>query len=182
MMYRLHKPAVVLAALLQVLPLARTLMTNPATASTFAIILRWGIGAGAVIGSVDAVSGATSTFTTPSTFSGAVGTTFSNNVSVSIGGGNTAASNDYFITSSGSVSSTTLGNGQSTTTAMPPGLTFKASWVNNASTIGGMIYGTPTTAGSFPVTVTCVSPGNAQLSQAITITISGSVAPTAPAI
>ena len=182
MMYRLHKPAVVLAALLQVLPLARTLMTNPATASTFAIILRWGIGAGAVIGSVDAVSGATSTFTTPSTFSGAVGTIFSNNVSVSIGGGNTAASSDYFITSSGTVTSTTLGNGQSTTNAMPPGLNFKSSWVNNASTIGGVIYGTPTTAGSFPVTVTCVSPGNAQLSQAITITISGVTTPTAPSI
>jgi hypothetical protein len=58
MLFHLHRPAVVLAALLQVLPLARTLITNPATGSTFAIILRWGIGAGAVVGSVDAVSGA----------------------------------------------------------------------------------------------------------------------------
>jgi hypothetical protein len=182
MLLQLRKPAVVLAALLQVLPLARTLVTNPATASTFAIILRWGIGAGAVVGSVDAVSGATSVFTTPSTFSGAVGAVFSNNVTVSIGGGNQAASSDYFIVSSGAASSPALGNKQSTSIAMPPGLTFTASWVNNANTIGGIIYGTPTTAGSYPATVTCVSPGNAQLSQNITITISGSSAPTAPAI
>ena len=182
MFYRLHKPAVVLAALLQVLPLVRTFVANPATASTFAIILRWGIGAGAVVGSVDAVSGATSVFTTPSTFSGAIGTAFSNNIIVSIGGGNQAASSDYFIVSSGAASSPALGNKQSTTIAMPPGLTFTASWVNNANTIGGYIAGTPTTAGSYPATVTCVSPGNAQLSQAIIITISGTVTPTAPAI
>ena len=182
MLFHLHRPAVVLAALLQVLPLARTLITNPATASTFAIILRWGIGAGAVVGSVDAVSGATSVFTTPSTFSGAVGTAFSNNVTVSIGGGNTAASSDYFVLTVGTVSSTLLANGQSTTVTLPPGLTFTASWVNRASTIGGVITGTPTTPGTYKTSVTCVSPGNAQLSQAITITISGSVAPTAPAI
>ena len=182
MLYRLHKPAVVLAALLQVLPLARTLMTNPATASTFAIILRWGIGAGAVIGSVDAVSGATSVFTTPSTFSGAVGTAFSNNVSVSIGGGNSAATSDYFYLTAGTVKSALLSNGQTTTIDLPPGLTFKASWVNGASTIGGYISGTPTTSGSYAFSVTCVSPGNAQLSQAITITISGGTTPTAPTI
>ena len=182
MFFHLHRPAVVLAALLQVLPLARTLITNPATGSTFAIILRWGIGAGAVIGSVDAVSGATSVFTTPSTFSGAVGTAFNNNVTVSIGGGNTAAANDYFVLTAGTVSSALLANGQSTTVTMPPGLTFTASWVNRATTIGGVITGTPTTPGTYKTSVTCVSPGNAQLSQAITITISGSVAPTAPAI
>ena len=182
MFFHLHRPAVVLAALLQVLPLARTLITNPATGSTFAMILRWGIGAGAVVGSVDAVSGATSVFTTPSTFSGAVGTAFNNNVTVSIGGGNTAAANDYFVLTAGTVSSALLANGQSTTVTMPPGLTFTASWVNRATTIGGVITGTPTTPGTYKTSVTCVSPGNAQLSQAITITISGSVAPTAPAI
>ena len=96
MLYRLHKPAVVLAALLQVLPLVRNIITSPAAGSTFAIILRWGIGAGAVVGSVDAVSGATSLFTSPTAFSGAVGTYFTNNVSATIGGGNTASSSDYF--------------------------------------------------------------------------------------
>lgn len=182
MTYRLQKPALLLAALLQILPLARTFLANPATAANFAFILRWGIGAGAVLGSVDAVSGATSVFTSPSTFTGSVGNYFSNNVTVSIGGGNTAASQDYFIITSGGVSSPTLANNQSTTIGLPPGLTFKASWVNNATTIGGVIYGTPTTPGAYPSTVTVVSPGNASLSQNITITISGSVTPTAPAI
>ena len=182
MPYRLQKPALLLAALLQLLPLARTLCTNPATASAFAFILRWGIGAGAVLGTVDAVSGATSLFTSPGTFSGTVGTSFSNNVVVSIGGGNKAASNDYFLLSAGSVSSALLLNGQTTTATLPPGLTFTASWVNGASTIGGTITGTPTTAGSYPTTVTIVSPGNASLSQSLTLTIGGSTAATAPAI
>jgi len=182
MLYRLQKPALFLAALLQLVPLARTLCLNPATASTMAFILRWGIGAGAVVGSVDAVSAATSTFSTPGTFSVAAGTSFSNNVTVAIGGGNQAATSDYFIVTAGTTSSAALSNGQGTTVGMPPGLTFVASWVNRATTIGGYISGTPTTAGSYPFSVTCVSPGNAQLSQAITITVTGSVAPTAPAI
>ena len=172
----------ILAALLQLLPLVRNIVTNPAVANSFAFILRWGIGAGAVLGSVDAVSGATSVFTTPSTFSGTVGTAFNNNVTVSIGGGNQAASSDYFVVSSGSTSSSTLSSGSSTTVTLPPGLSFTASWVNGASTIGGYISGTPTTAGTYSTTVTCVSPGNAQLSQAITITITGTTTPTAPAI
>ncbi len=182
MLFRYNRPAVVLAALLQVLPLVRSFVANPAASSTFAIILRWGIGAGVAVGSVDAVSGATSVFTTPSTFSGTVGNVFSNNVLVSIGGGNTAASSDYFIVTAGTTSSSALANGQATTVGMPPGLTFKPSWVNNSSTIGGVIFGTPTTAGTYPASITCVSPGNAQLAQSITITISGSSLPTAPAI
>lgn len=182
MLFPLRNPAVVLAALLQVLPLARTLVTNPATASTFAIVLRWTLGTTAALGAFDSVSGATSVFTTPSTINGSVGNYLSNNVTVSIGGGNTAASQDYFIVTAGTASSPALANNQSTTVGLPPGLTFKSSWVNNSSTIGGVIYGTPTTAGTYPFSVTCVSPGNAQLSQAITVNISGSVGPTAPAI
>ena len=182
MLFHLHRPAVVLAALLQVLPLARTLITNPATGSTFAIILRWGIGAGAVVGSVDAVSGATSLFTSPTTFSGAVGTYFTNNVSATIGGGNTASSSDYFLVNAGIQVSPKLANGQVTTVAMPPGLSFKPFWVNGTPTMNGAIYGTPTAPGSYPVSITCGSPGNGAISTTVTITISGSVAPTAPAI
>ena len=179
---RLQRPALLLAALLQLLPLLRNIVTNPAVANSFAFILRWGIGAGAVLGSVDAVSGATSVFTTPSSISGTVGTVLSNNVTVSIGGGNQAASSDYFIVSSGSTSSSTLSSGKSTTVGMPAGLSFTASWVNGASTIGGYISGTPTTAGTYTPTITCVSPGNASLAQTITITITGTSTPTAPAI
>ena len=174
-----------LAAALQLLPLLRNLAANPATGTNLAaFILRWGLGITAAVESVDAVSGATSVFTTPSTFSGAVGTAFSQNVTVSISGGNTAVSSDYIFLSAGTTTSTLLMNGQSTTATLPPGLTFTASWVDGGSTIGGIITGTPTTAGSYPTSVTIVSPGNASLSQNITITISGSgtTTPTAPAI
>ena len=171
-----------LAAALQLLPLLRNIVTSPAAGSSFAIILRWGIGAGAALGTVDAVSGATSVFTSPSAFSGSVGTYFSNNVVCSIGGGNQAARSDYLYLQSGTVTSALLTNTASTTLTLPPGLTFKSSWVNGATTIGGIIYGTPTTAGVYPTTVWVVSPGNAQLSQNITVTISGSTTPTAPTI
>ncbi len=50
---------VLLAVSLQVLPLLRHLVLQPANAGVWAFILRAGIGAGAVVGSVDAVSGAT---------------------------------------------------------------------------------------------------------------------------
>jgi hypothetical protein len=174
--------AILLAGALQIMPLLRNIITAPAASSTFAIIMRWTIGSAATIGAVDAVSGATSAFTSPAAFSGTVGAPFSNNVVVSIGGGNKAASNDYFVLSSGTTTSPLLLNGQSTAVTLPPGLVFKSSWVNGATTIGGIIYGTPTTAGSYPTTITVVSPGNASLSQNVTITISGSTSPTAPAI
>jgi len=182
MSYRLKNCSLLLAALLQILPLVRTVFTHPAVTSTWAIVFRWAIGGTAAIGAFDSVSGATSVFTTPSAFSGAVGTPFSANVTVSIGGGNTANSSDYLYVSSGGVNSPLLLNNQSTTLTMPPGLTFTASWLNGASTIGGIISGTPTTAGTYPTTVTVVSPGNASLSQAITITITGQSTPTAPSI
>jgi len=172
----------VLAAALQVMPLLRNIVISPAATSSFAIILRWTIGSSATLGVVDAVSGATSVYTSPSTFSGTVGTAFSNNVVCAIGGGNNASRNDYFIVSYGGVTSPTLTNTATTTLTLPPGLTFKASWVNGATTIGGILYGTPTTAGTYPTTITVVSPGNAVLAQNITITITGAGAPTAPTI
>ncbi len=54
--------------------------------------------------------------------------------------------------------------------------------MNGATTIGGVLYGTPTTAGSYPTTITVVSPGNASLPQKVTITISGSTGPIVPTI
>jgi Immunoglobulin I-set domain/Immunoglobulin domain len=180
--FRIQKYSLLLAALLQVLPVVKNFFANPAAANTFAFILKWGIGTAATMVAVDAVSGATSSFTSPSSFSGATGNFFSNNVVVSIGGGNTASRSDYFLVNNSTDTSPTLTNHQSTTVAMPPGLAFQSSWVNGASTIGGFISGTPTTAGTYPITVTCVSPGNASLSQNITITITGQSGPTAPSI
>jgi len=182
MSYRFRNHSLLLAALLQVLPIVRMVCTQPSFVSTCAIIFRWTIGGTAALGAFDSVSGATSVFTTPSTFNGSVGTYFSNNIIVSIGGGNTASSSDYFLVNAGNVISPTLNNGKSTTVAMPPGLTFLSSWVNGSKNLSAVVYGTPTQPGTFPITVTGGSPGNAALSQAITITITGTVTPTAPGI
>ena len=182
-MRRLHNPAIFLAALLQVLPICRNIITNPAVTSNFAIILRWAVGATAAASAVDAVSGATSYFSSTNHFNGTVGTYFTNNVVCTIGGGNTASSSDYMILTSGSVTTPPLSNGQTTTTDLPPGLTFQCFSINNSKTIWGAIYGTPTVATTnFPLTVMVVSPGNASLSTNITITILASSGPTAPGI
>ena len=51
-----------LAAALQLLPLMRNIVTSPVAGSSFAFILRWGIGSAAALESVNAVSGATNGF------------------------------------------------------------------------------------------------------------------------
>src|SRR5690348_14797866 len=57
---RIHKaPALVLAAALQVVPIARVAIVDQAvTPCGFAIVFRWLAGAAALLGSYDAVSGA----------------------------------------------------------------------------------------------------------------------------
>ncbi|MEI6077945.1 MAG: immunoglobulin domain-containing protein [Verrucomicrobiota bacterium] len=171
-----------LAAALQLLPLLRNIVTSPAAGSSFAIILRWGIGSAAALGAVDAVSGATSSFTTTNAFYTGTGLNFTNNVIVNITGGNNAAASDYFYISSGSVLSANLANGQSTTNGLPKGLTFLARWTNGVSSIGGIIFGTPAVVGTNPATITVVSPGNAILSQNVTFYITNAVVASAPII
>ena len=65
-------PSLVLALALQVLPITRVFIaTSPATGSSFAIVFTWIAGAAALLGSYDAVSGASTTITSPTN---AVGT------------------------------------------------------------------------------------------------------------
>lgn len=72
-MKKLRLPAVLLAAILQILPICRTILLAPAANSTFAIVARWAVGAAATLGTVDAVSGATDVyFTNPTNFTGNV--------------------------------------------------------------------------------------------------------------
>lgn len=72
----------ILAAALQLLPLIRNIVTSPAAGSSFAFILRWGIGAGAALGAYDAHSAATNYFTSPTNFTGTVGVPFTNNITI----------------------------------------------------------------------------------------------------
>ena len=139
---------VFLAAALQLMPLVRNLFINPATGNTFAFILRWGIGTGAALGAVDAVSGASAPviFTNSTNFTGTAGIYFTNNVAITNNGGNSGAF--CVLTNKSGVVSTALLNGNSTTSCMPAGLVFKFYDLNIGGTpqpIYGAIYGTPTT-------------------------------------
>jgi hypothetical protein len=76
-MKSLRIPSVILALVLQLLPLVRVVQTTvlPVGAPA-AIILKWVTAALAVAGTMHAVSGASTMITSPSTASGKVGTTF----------------------------------------------------------------------------------------------------------
>ena len=169
-----------LAAALQVLPLLRNIMTNPAASSSFAIILRWGIGSAAALGAVDAVSGATSSFTSPTNFTATVGTFFSNSVTLNVGSSVSIATSDGWILTNlfnTTIHSAFFKDGQSTTTAIPPGLTCTTIASNNANFIYASISGTPTTAGSYGTIFTALSPGNKISQQNVFFAVTASSLP-----
>ena len=141
--------SVLFAVMLQVLPLLRTLVTSPAASSSFAFILRWGLGSAAALGTVDAVSGASGTvMNTSSNITGTVGVALNFTNNFVINGGNTAIPSDYiYLTSWNGVNSTpNLTNGATTTAIIPPGLTYKCYAINNSANIYGVITGIPTSA------------------------------------
>ena len=76
-MKQVRIPALLLAAVLQVLPMCRTVCTSPAFTSTLAIIFRWTLGATAAFGAFDSVSGGSTVyFDGPRTAVGTVGVPF----------------------------------------------------------------------------------------------------------
>jgi len=171
----------ILAAALQLLPLLRNIVTSPAASSSFAIILRWGIGAGAALSTVDAVSGASAAFISATNFTGTANQFFSNSIVVSlVGTGNPAATSDGFtltnLLNTADHTTNFISNGKSTTNAMPPGLTFTCISINNADYIYGSITGKVATAGTYYIHVVCTSPGNASIATNVFFTISGSLA------
>jgi Immunoglobulin domain len=153
-----------LAAALQVLPLLRTLFTAPSAGSNFAFILRWGIATGAALESVDAVSGASGVplITTNHIYLTA-GVYSSNNITFTIGGGNKAATGDYFLIStlSGSLLATLADGKTSTNGCLPVGLIFKSHIPAGATTIYGSLYGTPVGAVSTITSNIIVTPYDA---------------------
>lgn len=78
-----QKLPLLLAAALQVLPLARNVCTLPSTTSTLAIIMRWAVGSAATLGAYDACSGASKiVFTSATNATATVGQPFSFTVTV----------------------------------------------------------------------------------------------------
>ena len=148
-----RKPAIILAALLQLLPLVRNVATNPAATSAFAIILRWGVGATAAIGAYDACSGATQPYFVPlqTNIILTVGSYYSNNVIVTNTGGFPGAYFDLFnFTGSDSGQ---LTNGMTTTASLPTGLTMKVYDTYETLSAHAAIYGTPRTISPTAVVV-----------------------------
>jgi hypothetical protein len=146
MKYSVQRHAILLAALLQVLPIVRNFLANPATANTFAFILKWSVGGAAAVGAYDACSGATAPiFVTATNYSGTVGVYFTNNIVVTNVPGDPGAFFNLF-----NLSETTfalfISNNVATNVCMPPGLTFKCLDVSGQKYFTGSIYGTPTTA------------------------------------
>ena len=133
---------VFLAAALQLMPMVRNFIFSPATGSSFAFILRWGIGSAAAIGSVDAVSGASNYFSSASNFTATVGVFFTNNLTLHSSSGDGGAL--CTITSNGVA--VVIGNSQTTNFAMPAGLKLKFIDVGaSANPVYVAISGTPTT-------------------------------------
>jgi hypothetical protein len=137
---------ILLAASLQIMPLARNLLINPATGSSFAFILRWGIGTAAALGAYDAHSAASNYFTSPTNFIGNPGVFFTNNLTIlsSKGDGKAVCT----ITTNGVTC--ILLNNQSTNFAMPGGLIFKFfdPSKGTANSLYISISGTPTVVGT----------------------------------
>jgi hypothetical protein len=183
---KIQRHAILLAALLQVLPIVRNFLASPAATSTFALILRWGVGATVTAGAYDACSGASPSFTSPTNFSATVGTYFSNSVVCSlVGTGNQAATSDGWILTN--LLNTTqfspfFANGKSTTNALPPGLTCTCISLNNADYIYGSVTGTPTVAGNYAVKFVVYSPGNGSKNANIFFNITGSASASPPVI
>ncbi|HEV2695732.1 MAG TPA: immunoglobulin domain-containing protein [Verrucomicrobiae bacterium] len=139
-----QRHAILLAALLHVLPIVRNFVLNSAAASNFAFILRWGIGTATVLGAYDARSAASNYFTSATNFTGTAGVFFTNNLTILSSQGDGSAL--CTITTNGV--SAVLANGQTSTFGMAQGLTLKFYDPNNGkqNSLYVAIYGTPTPA------------------------------------
>ncbi len=162
-----------LAIALQVMPLTRVFIaTSPAAGSSFAIVSTWIAGALALMGAVDAVSGASSISISPATAT--TGVPYSGLVQYSGSHASSARSWELRNNWTGAKS------GCNSIYEIAPGL-----WLTNASTYLARIGGTPTTSGTFTFTMRIWSgsgcSGGDNDTRSATITVSGGAA-TAPTI
>ncbi len=175
-----QRHAILLAALLQILPLVRNFFTNPAALSNFAFILRWGVGTAAVVGAYDARSAASNYFTSTNTFVWTNGFYSSNNITILT---NQEAPGAWFLLSN-VVTHATSGqiiSNQTSTLFLPPGLTFKCIDKNDNNTpskpVYGIIFGTPTSTGTTNFNIWAGYQNNIIRSNLTLIVIAGSSLP-----
>jgi hypothetical protein len=153
-------PALLLAAALQIMPIARAaLPAAQATANVLAIVFRWAAGAAAALGGVQAVSGASTVITSPLATNIVQGKLFALRLT-------TAPQQAGYWAATGLPSGISL-----------VGTNGNSSW---------KLYGTPTGTGTYTVGLTAKSSANAGASETtsanLIINISPGVTNTPPAI
>jgi hypothetical protein len=138
--------SLVLAALLQIAPFAaRTVESLPVLAnSPAAIVLKWVVGALALVGTYHTVSAATAVLASSKTIQGTTGTRLSYQIKINDGQNRTPGS---WV-----VSGQVFGGSGSTTLGLPPGLSLALNT--------GIISGTPTQGGTSSVTITAYEHAN----------------------
>jgi hypothetical protein len=155
----LHAPSLFLAALLQVLPLARVALPVTQNASNIVVIIfRWAVGSTAVLGSVQAMSGASTRISSPKTATATNGYPFSLRLTTS------PYQSHYWIVSN-----------------LPPGLVL----TGQSPSSYWLIEGVPTVAGQYVIGLTAKEYPNSgsgrTVRDTLTMTII-SLEPSAPAI
>ena len=150
MKHLINRHAILLATLLQVLPIVRNIATNPATPSTFAIILRWTIGSGAALGAYDAFSAASTPYfrAMQTNIVMTQGVYFSNTAPYSIVVTNIGVDPGAFFTVSNATThamTPQLGDTDTSTIAVPAGITIKCVDKASSHYVYLAMYGTPTT-------------------------------------
>jgi hypothetical protein len=169
-------PSLVLAVLLQTVPICRTFLINPATAQTgFAILFRWIAGAGTLLGAMDAVSGASATITGLKPYAGTtvIGPT---SLTPSVPAGATNITLRMIVANPGTDHLQDYWN----CTPLPPGLTINTNY-------GGSGYitnvpGQMTVAGVYPVTLLAGNQNFGHITTNATITVTNSGTGSTPSI
>ncbi len=138
-------PSLVLAAALQVLPIARAALPAAQTATNLlAIVFRWAAGAAAALGGVQAVSGASTVITNP------LRTNLTQGVAWSMRLITAPKQANYWGA-----------------TGLPPGIALTGTGSSSLWSIGG----TPTASGTYNVGLTAKSSANANASETTTATL-----------
>lgn len=158
----IHRHSIVLAALLQIFPIARTVCLVPSASSTFAIIFRWVVGSAIALESVDAVSGASVFVDSPTPVAATAGQPFVYYVTVT---GNIGSDPGAIV------SAAPLPAGLSCTTVeYAPGGNVRAVW--------GVISGTNSTPGTNTILLSASYTGATSATKLISLITYAASSPT----
>lgn len=139
-----------LAAALQIMPMVRNFFLSPAAGSSFAFILRWGVGSAAAVGAYDSCSGATNFFAGPTNMTLNMNTPYTTNLLLTVKTSGDGGALCTVLTNS--TVAAVLIYPATTTNGMPAGMSLKFFDLNTGSSsfsnVYCQIYGTPTKAGT----------------------------------